>query len=799
MDAFDRIGLRRRPPINSPEIQMQRTFLSALAALLLGLWVSPVRATGRVDLENLLPQMTDLSLLAEYPDPPYVTRQFSSYDRASEAPGSESWFANADRGFMLYDGVLKEKTPYFKSGPMQGRPADGHFAAGTRVGIAPTHKPIGGYVWAYATAADGSPQEGKIRQGYIARSAIAMDPQGHVLAEMDGPGCVVRIWSADPKDAGKVRIYLDGDEKPTIEASLEKLLGGQWKTTIGGKHLTPFPDPIACERSRGFNLYFPIAYARHCKITIDRPDIYYHVDYRTYPRGTDVETFTLEALGRLSQQVQEVVEGLRLPIRRKGSMGNVTAKRIKLQLEPGKTCRLAFEGSRAIKSLTARLALHHNASDSRDAGRATPTSAVPAEAWRSLVLVATFDGARQPQIWCPLGDFFGSSPGFEPYASLPFEVGRAANEMRAWWYMPFEKSAVVEVRNLGKEAYWLDLDATTGQHTWTDRSMHFHAKWRAETLKSRPFQDWEYCDLTGKGVFVGDMLSLVNPVSAWWGEGDEKIYVDGERFPSWFGTGSEDYYGYAWSDPKPFQHAYHNQTLCDGPGNRGRTSVNRFHILDAIPFAKSFRFDMEFWHWTPNIDVPHAATSYWYARPGATDDFKKPESIALDTLPPLPGPHHIKGALEGEKLRIVGKSSEFDVSPQEMTPFADGNWSGDSHLWVRPAKAGEWVDLELPVPTDGRYHVVVYLTKARDYGIVRFHLDGKPLGKPIDCFHPDSVVSTGAINLGTVDLRTDDLKHGTATLRVEVVGTNPKSDGLRYMWGLDCVVLKPVPDRHSGT
>ncbi len=248
---------------------MQRRFVCALAVLLLAPGLSPVRAADKVDLKNLLPQMTDLSLLAEYPDPPYVARQFSSYDRASEAPGSESWFANGDRGFMLYDGVLKEETPYFKHGPKQAKP-DGHFAAGSRVGISPTHRPVGGFVWAYVTAPDGSAEGGKVPQGYIAQSAIAMDPQGHVLAEMDVPGCVVNIWSANPKDGGKIRIYLDGAEKPVIEASLQALLGGKWKTTIDGKETIPFPDPLSCERSRGFNLYFPIAYARHCKITVDR-------------------------------------------------------------------------------------------------------------------------------------------------------------------------------------------------------------------------------------------------------------------------------------------------------------------------------------------------------------------------------------------------------------------------------------------------------------------------------------------------------------------------------------------------
>jgi hypothetical protein len=350
---------------------------------------------------------------------------------------------------------------------------------------------------------------------------------------------------------------------------------------------------------------------------------------------------------------------------------------------------------------------------------------------------------------------------------------------------------------MGKRPYQVSLREKAVQHVWSDRSMHFHAKWRAETLKSRPFSDWTYCDLKGKGVFVGDMLSLTNPVTAWWGEGDEKIFVDGESFPSWFGTGSEDYYGYAWSDPKPFQHAYHNQTLCDGPGTKGRTSVNRFHILDSIPFTTSFKFDMEFWHWTPKIDVPHAATSYWYAQPGATDDFKEPDTVTVQSVPAAPAPYRIIGGLEGENLRIVQKSGDFDASPQDMAAFGDGEWSGSSHLWVRPAKVGEWVDLELPVPVQGRYHVIVYLTKARDYGAVRFSVNGQQLGPTIDCFHADTVVSTGAIDLGSVRLQ-----KGTATLRGEVVGTNPKSDGTRYMWGLDAVVLKPtigtkIPRRKS--
>jgi hypothetical protein len=284
--------------------------------------VPSTRAANKVTLESLLKQMTDLSLLAEYPDPPYVAKQFSSYDRRSETPskqGPDEWYANDDHGFMLYDGVLKEATAFHTGKPDKDKPS-GFFKAGTKVGVAPNRKPEGDYVWVYSTAPDGGPIGGKIPQGYVLKSAITMDPQGHVLAEMDGPGCVTRIWSANPDAAGKSRIYLDHADKPVIEAPMKELLGGKWKTNKHGEpgasatgDWTPFPDPIACERSRGFNLYFPIAYAKHCKITTEKQDIYYHVDYRTYPKGTEVETFSLGLLSKTRPQIEKVQQSLSLP------------------------------------------------------------------------------------------------------------------------------------------------------------------------------------------------------------------------------------------------------------------------------------------------------------------------------------------------------------------------------------------------------------------------------------------------------------------------------------------------------
>jgi hypothetical protein len=126
---------------------------------------------------------------------------------------------------------------------------------------------------------------------------------------------------------------------------------------------------------------------------------------------------------------------------------------------------------------------------------------------------------------------------------------------------------------------------------------------------------------------------------------------------------------------------------------------------------------------------------------------------------------------------------------KDTTAFPASEGSGNSQLWGQPRRKGEWVDLELPVAADGKYRLLVYLTKARDYGIVQFHLNGRPLGQEIDCFGATSVVRTGAIELGTADL-----KKGSATLRLEMVGTNDHSVGLRYLFGLDYVVLKPAAE-----
>jgi hypothetical protein len=163
-------------------------------------------------------------------------------------------------------------------------------------------------------------------------------------------------------------------------------------------------------------------------------------------------------------------------------------------------------------------------------------------------------------------------------------------------------------------------------------------------------------------------------------------------------------------------------------------------------------------------------------------------------LNPFPSPARIIVTIEGENLTVLKKSGPFSVAPQPMLVFSDkqNKWSGDSQLFGMATKNGDWVELGLPVKSEGTYRLVVYLTKADDYGVVQFHLNGKPIGPPIDGFNA-RVIATGPIDLGPAEL-----KAGLATLRIEVVDTNPRSVRNRYMWGLDCVRLeKEMKPRES--
>ena len=572
------------------------TFLAAAFFALGSSAKSAPAAEPPVTLQSLLEELIDFGHVARWPQPEFTCKQASSYDRASTTPDDpKTWFANGD-------------------------------------------------------------------QNQFIRIEHAAGRTEKVMMDADGPGAIVRFWiTSDNRKKGTIRIYLDGKAKPAVTVPSYDFTNND-ALPAGPPLLTSHPG--AEPNGRGGNtLFLPIPYARHCKVTWEEGEQppgsrYYQINYRTYPPGTNVETYSPAALEAAKQLRKRVNETLAHP----PLEAQTNATETEQTIEPGQEMPVPLPpGPASVR----RLELNPGTTD--------------AQTLRSLVLLASFD--NEETIWCPVSDFFGSGVGLNELHSW-YRTVEKAGAMTCRWVMPYRQSGRLVLHNFGKTTPRVKLSVNVRPWNWDDRSMHFHANWRQQyPLATRPMSDWNYLTATGRGVYVGDTLGVMNPVPAWWGEGDEKVWVDGESFPSHFGTGSEDYYCYSWSDTRLFQTPFANQVRCDGPGNKGQTVVTRTRSLDAIPFTRSLKFDMEVWHWA-DCKVAYAATTYWYGCNNAMSNRGPEPAEAARPIPESPPPYHIAGAIECEKLKIVAKSKDTPTEVQSGG-LAEGEWSGGAALGPR--------------------------------------------------------------------------------------------------------------------
>ncbi|NQT01265.1 MAG: DUF2961 domain-containing protein, partial [Planctomycetes bacterium] len=584
-----------------------------------------------------------------------------------------------------------------------------------------------------------------------------------VFAEMEGPGVIWRIWSALAKE-GHVKIYLDGAREPAVDLPF-----------IGyfNRENEPFTHPALVHMTaRGQNCYVPVPYQKSCRIVAEGDwGRYYHFTYTTYPKGTILPTFKRQ----LSKAESTALDKANEILTERGfdpvlnQPGEITLQQT-VNVGPGSAVRIAgIKGTRAITALKLNMDL--------------PESPEDRDVLRELVLSIHWDGESRPSVWVPLGDFFGSAAGVNKYKSLP--LGMTDEGFYCYWYMPFKKRALIKLTNDGDKARTVQFTITHAPLTKPINKLgRFHAKWHRDAFlpeePERKAIDWTMLKTKGRGRFCGVMLHVWNPRGGWWGEGDEKFFVDGEKFPSTIGTGSEDYFGYAWCDPTLFTNCYHNQTI--SMNNRGHICVNRWHITDNVPFQKSFEAAIEKYY--PNSKPTlYAAASYWYQAAGQADPY---QPAPLTERKGYWGPikiFRVKGAIEGEKMKILTKTGG-NAARQDLSGFGV-DWSSEAHLWWTGAKPGNTLDLAVPVEKTAAYKLKMQLTKAIDYGIVQLYLDGKKLSGPIDLFN-NGVIPTGVLNMGV-----HKLSKGQHTLRVEIAGTNEKAVK-KYMFGLDYITLEEV-------
>ncbi len=344
-------------------------------------------------------------------------------------------------------------------------------------------------------------------------------------------------------------------------------------------------------------------------------------------------------------------------------------------------------------------------------------------AYRFLLLEIDFDGEKS--VATPLGDFFGSAPGVNPYENLFFTVDQTGR-MTSRLLMPFRKSMNLSLANAGRIPYTVELSLLVAPQEFTDRTFYLRAQWGTLTRDSWPPFDTNFLNTTGEGKVVGTVYQIANPVLIWWGEGDQKISTDGEEFPSTFGTGTEDDYGFAYGYNEPFTRPYHAQTRVDGPASGGHISLNRWYVLDSLPYSKAIRFDQEMWHWMPTRPT-WTHVIYWYAKPGS------PGPAAIDRQALAPVDLGIRAnmlePLEGELLK-------FEATGGSAEKQRLANCSRAEHLVWHDAKPGDRLSVHFTVPQEGRYSVELNLAQSRNYGRQRLSINGAPVDQVIDGYSP---------------------------------------------------------------
>jgi autotransporter-associated beta strand protein len=652
-----------------------------------------------ITLESLVAEMTSYDSIARWPSPEFVCRQASSYDRRSISPNEDGWFANDD-----FSGRVRIET---NSGRRE-----------------------------------------------------------EVLMDEEGPGSIVRFWvTTDSTNAGGgvLRIYLDNDPNPALTFSAFDLLSGDMNLP------TPFATAHPGYTANGFGgntMMLPIPYAGRCKVTWEEKSSgkrYYQINYRRYPRGTPVQTFTSAILDAARPALSTAAGRLLSPPT--SPAGALASTTFSLAPNEEKVIDLP-SGENAVRFL--KFLLNSTGGDATD------------HALRSLVVKMSFDGEQT--VWCPVSDFFGSAVGVNVMANW-YNTVQADGTMISCWVMPYQQSGRITLHNFGSASVGGTIEHYTTPWEWDNRSMHFHTAWNYEAgMRTPPIADWNFVSLAGKGVYAGDTLALYNEAATWYGEGDEKIWVDGEAFPSHFGTGTEDYYNYSFAPRMNMQTPWANLTRVDQAATLGHNVMSRSRNLDGIPFTKGLDFDIELISWVPTR-LLYAATSRWYAFPGGETNVEPDPADATAYIPTLADaqqpPPAFEGVLDAELATVVGTSAGLARETQNMQGFGFDVWSRGEQLLGRGTKVGDFITLSIPAPDNAPHEIRVALTQAADFGRLSFTVNGQASAAVFDGY------ATSVLHAADLSLGTFTPVDGKYEIRVQVSGTNPSATGNRYYFGID--------------
>lgn len=463
-----------------------------------------------------------------------------------------------------------------------------------------------------------------------------------------------------------------------------------------------------------------------------------------------------------------------------------------------------------------------------------------------IVLRMYWDDAPEPAVEAPLGDFFAAGFGRRMEVnSVPVQV-QEGDAYNCFWPMPFHRRGRITITNESEKPlaalyYHIDyVDYRSKEHDSATRpgdagaaggispgvgaavgagsssplgpdTPYFCAQYRQE-FPEQLGRDYLIADIEGRGHYVGTVMSARARSPEWFGEGDDKFYVDGEERPSIWGTGTEDYFLHAWGLSKSSL-PYFGVPYLEGQwGDVGwKICAYRWHIADPVRFQKSLRVTIEHTGWLSADETESgkveghvereddiATVAFWY-QVGQPKRFTKLPSAKERVFP------NLDLIIEGRTLRETARHSPGSLRLQEGY-----DWTGAGQLFFVPApepeepdRAGrtavgrdedapgaasattkparEWLEFDFRVEKQELRRLVLRLTHSYDYPVVRVLLDGKPAIERLDLYSKD-------IEVHDHSLGDHCLAVGPHTIRIEVLGQNASSGGRRM--GVDSVRLR---------
>jgi hypothetical protein len=410
---------------------------------------------------------------------------------------------------------------------------------------------------------------------------------------------------------------------------------------------------------------------------------------------------------------------------------------------------------------------------------------------RSLVLRIYWDGLEQTSVEVPLGDFFGVGQGaIANFHSLPVSVSSYGRSRSCFWRMPFRKSAKVtlsnEDRGFGPVSFYFYVDWEKLPSLPKD-SLYFHASYH----QAFPATPGEYVILNtkGRGHYVGTVLSVHQVQHGWFGEGDDRFYIDGEKTPSLRGTGTEDYFDDAWGF-RTFAAPSHGVTVYEGPFAGDRVSAYRWHLADPVRFRTALRVAIE--HRGSKVTDKGVQTSsskeradwvssaaFWYQTPPVSNN---------EPLPPAEkrvAPYRV---LPAKTLSQSANPTSLVITQELGVLYA-------------PSKPDAEIEFTFELAKAGRYHVAAVLIESVFSSRYQPFLDGRPAGPELDLCNQGEDWSWHTFDL-------HDLAAGKHSLKFAGRGASPKKRTLaqaQFAFGLNSLVLlrledmagyEPTPETH---